>query len=280
MHTRAPDANKLRPAARKSALVFVTAGFAVCATVGLVACGGSGSGEVVAQVGGNAITRSAVSHWMLTLGGGDYYELSGRHVFPPGLVSDPPNYSACVSHLQAAAAGNPRASARLTPTNLLTKCRQINLALKVQATSYLLQAQQLIAAFRDEGITANENETQQLLNKIKAEQYPTQAALQQYLTSKHQTLADLRLVILLDVLRQKQASRVLAQGKQAIYRFVADERRWIARTKCSAGYVVQNCAQFKGEQTYPGGLSPAILMERVAALVTGRCTNLAACGEP
>src|SRR5690242_17751751 len=67
--------------------------------VGLTACGGGGggasgaSGDVVARVGGAAITRAAVSHWMATLAGGDYYELSGRRPVPTGLVSDPPDYA-------------------------------------------------------------------------------------------------------------------------------------------------------------------------------------------
>jgi len=269
-----------RRVVRRSKLRALALVAAALTVLGLAACGGSSTGEVVAHVGADAITRPLVSHWMSTLAGGDYYELSASHTLPGGLVSDPPNYSACVSHLQAAAVGNPKASASLTPTHLLLRCRQINLALKIQATIFLLKGQQLIDAYRQQGLTADEKEVQQLFEKIKAEQYPTQAALRQFLTSRHQTLADLKLVVLLDVLRQKGAKKVAAEGTQALGRLLEAERRWIAKTHCSSGYIVQNCSQFKGEQKYPGGLSPAILMEKVTALVTGRCTNLPACAEP
>jgi hypothetical protein len=278
MHIPLRRPSKLHRVAPRSRLRAMGLVAAACTALVLAACGGSGAGEVVAQVGGSTITRAAVSHWMATLAGGDYYELSANHSLPVGLVSDPPNYSACVSRLQAAAAGNLKASARLTPTNLLTKCRQINLALKIQATSYLLQAQQIISADRDEGLTVDEKEVEQLFDKIKDEQYPKEAALREYLTTRHETLADFMLVVLLDVIRQKAANKLAGGGTQASTRFAEAERRWIDKTNCSAGYVVQNCRQFKGEQKYPEGLSPAILMERVAALVTGRCTNLQACG--
>lgn len=254
----------------------VSAAAALLACIGLVACGGS-SGEVLAQVGETPITRSAVSHWMGTLAGGDYYELSHGNTLPAGLVSDPPNYAQCVARLQAADASNPHASS-VSPSDLLTKCREINLALRIQAESYLLESQSLIAVARAEGITASEAETQQLFKKIRATQYPGAAELSKYLASRRWSLADLLFVIKLDVLRQQETSRLSAGGKRVEARFLAAQRQLAAKTSCNAGYVVQGCSQFKSEHLYPGGLSPAILMEQVTALVTGLCVNQQACG--
>jgi len=258
----------------------VSAAAAALACAGLVACGGSGggSGEVLARVGETPITRSAVSHWMGTLAGGDYYELSGNHTLPAGIVSDPPNYAQCVARLQAADASNPRASS-VSPSELLTKCREINLALRIQAESYLLESQSLISVAHAEGITASEPDVQQLFSRIRAEQYPSTAELNRYLTSKRTSLADLLFVVKLDVLRQKETSKLTAGGKHVEAQFLAAQRQLAAQTSCNAGYVVHGCSQFKSEHLYPGSLSPAILMEQVAALVTGRCINQQACGK-
>jgi hypothetical protein len=255
------------------------------AATGLAGCGSSGAasgspgGEVVAEVGGSPITRAAVSHWMGTLAGEDYYELSASHTLPAGLVSDPPDYAECVSRLQAAA-GNARAASSLTATGLLTKCRQINLALRIQAAGFLVQEQWLTSIARDEGIVASEQEVQTLFRRIRAEQYPTEADLRQYLASRRSSVADELVRIKEDVLGQRISKKLTAGGHRAATELMAIERSWTAKTSCSAGYVVEHCKQFKGEQIYPGGLSAAVLMEKVAALVTGRCTNLQACAKP
>jgi hypothetical protein len=257
--------------------------------MGLAACGGSSSpssstssssaGEVVARVGGSSITRAAVNHWMGQLEGEDYYELSHGHTVPAGLVSDPPDYAVCVSNLQAAAAGNPRAAKSLTPTALLTKCREMNVALRLQAVGFLVQEQWLTSIARDEGVVVGEPEVQRLFRRIRAEQYPTEADLRQYLASRRSSVADELVRAKLDLLGQRTLNKVGAGGTHAAAEFTAIQQKWTAKTSCSAGYVVEHCEQFKGSQIYPGGLSPAILMEQVAALVTGRCINRPACAE-
>jgi len=255
----------------------------VVAALGLAACGGSDPSETVAQVGASPITRTAVSHWMSTLGGGDYYELSGSHTLPAGLLSDPPDYSRCVSSLEAAAAPSARSgltpAAALTPTELLRKCRELNLAVRTQTVAYLVAAQWQASVDSDEGITVTEGEVQQLFKKVKAEEYPTAGDLRQYLESHRSGLADLLFILKLDVLQQKASTKLTAGGQQAATEFAAAGRRWTAKTSCSAGYVVQDCKQFTGGATFSGTLPASILMEQVAALVTGRCVNRAACGK-
>ena len=86
-------------AQRSLAWALATAAASSFLAVGLTACGGGSgsSGDVVARVGETAITRAAVSHWMGTLAGGDYYVMSSQHTVPAGLVSDPPDYAGCVA---------------------------------------------------------------------------------------------------------------------------------------------------------------------------------------
>jgi hypothetical protein len=264
----------------RSILMSMTA--AVVA-LGLAACGGSGSSDTVAQVGGSSITRATVSSWMSTLGGGDYYELSGQQTLPAGLVSDPPNYARCVSTLETAIAASAQRGFKLpvalTPADLLRKCRELNQALRTQATTYLVQAQWEASVDRDEGIIASDQEVQQLFKKVKAEQYPTAADLRHYLASTRSNLADFLFILRLDVLQQKTTRRLGAEGQRVLAAFTEAGKRWTAKTTCSTGYVVEHCKQFRGGPIYADTLSPAILMEQVAALVTGRCVNQAACGK-
>jgi len=277
MHTRPLALPKARRSTARITLIPLTAVAVALAAIGLVACGGSGPGDVVvAQVGGTPITRTAVSHWMATLAGSDYYELSRAQTLPAGLVSDPPDYSRCVASLQAAIPG--AGGTGSGPDELLKKCREINVALRIQAVGLLVQAQWLTSVDRQEGMTVTEQEVQQLFKQIRAEQYPTEVDLRGYLSGRRWSLPDLLLTVRLDLLGRDAESKIAAGGKQAA-EFADAEQQWAARTSCNAGYVVAHCKQFKGAEIYPDALSPSVLLEQVAALVTGRCINRQACGK-
>ena len=234
---------------------------------------------MVARVGDVPITQAAVNQWMNVLIGGDYYELSASHTVPPNLVSDPPDYPRCVQSLQTAATKSPKTIVRLTPLRMLKECRQLNEALKEQATNYLITAQWLIAFNRELGITATRPEVESLYRKVKATRFPTAAAERRYFASQHLTAAQELFIVMLDVLRNKNEQRVEAGGQRAFALIQAAEKRWSQKTTCRPGYVVAHCKEYTGgeEQSYVTTPSPAILMEQVAAIAIGRCTASAAC---
>jgi hypothetical protein len=243
-------------------------------------CGG-GSGDVVATVGGTPVTRVAVNHWMATLAGGDYFELSGQNAVPDGLVSDPPNYPRCVARLEAAAASSPkRFGTEPTGAQLLTKCEQLTEALRLQATEFLIRSQRLMAIARDQGVTASDNEIQHLFKRVNAEQFPRPGELQQYLASRKESVADDLFLLQLDLLSNKMQEKIDGGGQPARAKLAELERKWRARTDCHAGYVVEYCKQHtKGPVSTSNSPSAAVLMEQVATIATGRCINLAACGR-
>lgn len=253
---------------------------AVALALGFSACGGSSTtAAVVARVGDVPITQAAVNQWMNTLIGGDYYELSEQHTVPPELVSDPPNYPRCVEHLQTAATKSPETIVRLTSLQMLKKCTQLNEALKEQATSYLINAQWLIGFDRELGVTATQPEVESLYRKLKATKFPSAAVEHQYFQSQHLTAAQELFIVKLDVLRNEDEKRVEAGGQRAFAVIQAAEKRWNEKITCRPGYVVAHCREYTGgeEQSYVTTPSPAILMEEVAAIATGRCTAKAAC---
>jgi len=245
------------------------------AVVGLAACGSGGNGSgVVAKVGSTAITRSELNHWMSALAGGDFYEVGHQHTIPAGLVSEPANYAACVSHLEAAAAS----AAKPAPpaAELLSKCQQLQRELKTQAMTFLVEANWLINLDAAEGIKASSQEITKLFEKSKAERYPNgKAEFQRYLAATRRSVADELFVIKLDVLREKTEEKMKAGGKQALAKFTEAAQAWTAKTSCSAGYVVQHCRQYTNAPV--SGPSAAVLLEQVAVITGLPCINAPAC---
>jgi hypothetical protein len=233
--------------------------------------------EVVARVGELPVTRAQVNHWMMALAGGDYYEVSRHSTIPEGLVSDPPNYARCAASLEAAAAKTPSGNAKESGVQLVAKCRQLYQALKVQAASYLVSVQRAVGLGHDEGVTVSDGQLQQFFQRLKAREYPTEAAFQQYLTSRRRNRSDVLLEAKLNLLGEGIIKKIKTPQGRAKYGEA--ERRWTEKTNCQPGYVVEGCKQYKGGATYPSTPSPSILMEQVAALASGRCVNLAACGK-
>jgi hypothetical protein len=248
---------------------------------GLTACGGGASGDVVAHVGETAITKTAINHWMSTLAGGDYNELSGGRTVPEGLVSEPPSYVACVAHLEAAATSSVKNSPRPTRVQLLTKCQQLYRALRTQATAYLVTAQWLINVDREGGVTVTDGEVLEYFRHLKKDHpyLSTEARVRNYFASRRLSLADFLFTLQLDLLSQKIQQKVASGGKQALAELTEAEQRWTAKTSCRPGYVVQHCKQYRGEPEYSSSPPPSILMEQVAALATGRCINRPACAK-
>jgi hypothetical protein len=265
----------------------MAAALAVCLVlIGVIACGGGGgiAGDSVAQVGATAITKAELGHWMSTLTGGDFYEVARGHAAPAALVSEPPNYAACVSSLQAAAAGAHRtgqqqpasAAPRTTAAQLLTKCRQLYVALRLQATAYLVEAHWLIGAAAEDGVTVTDGEVLRELQRIKASEFPKPGQFQRYLAANRRSLADELLVVKLHVLSQKLQEKMSSGGKRATIKLSEVGQRLTAKTSCRPGYVVPHCRQFRKWRTIVR--DPAVLLEQVATITGLPCINREACG--
>ena len=254
-------------------------GAVAVAVVSLTACGGGGasSSDVVAQVGETSITKADLNHWMSTLAGGDFNEVSAKHTVPAGLVSEPPNYAACVARLEAVAANAATGRPKPAAAQLLSKCRQLYQALRLQALSYLVRAHWLIGLEGEVGVKATDEEVMQLFKEARAREFPKKGEFQQFLANTRRSLADEMFVTKLNLLSQKFQQKLTTGGKQMIARFTEAGRKWTAKTNCRAGYVVQHCRQFTKEPP-PSTPPPSILMEQVA-VITGRpCVNSPACG--
>lgn len=239
------------------------------------------TGEVVAKVGDTTVTRSELSHWMATLAGGDFYEIGKGHAVPVRLASEPPDYTACVDSLKAAAtkarskpADSPPPGSAVTAAQLLNKCHELYVALRLQATTYVIEGRWLIAVAAALGVRASEAEVQSMLRQVETREYPKPGEFQRYLTNSRRSIADERFVIKLDVMEKRLGKQLKTRAKQI--ELLEAGHRVTAETDCRAGYVVPHCRQFKTSKNLPH--SPVVLLEQVATIAGIPCVNRAACG--
>lgn len=209
----------------------------------LLSCGGAGD-PVVARVGESTIRRSSVDHWMKVLVAGDYHQEIVKPA-PSGLVSDPPDYGACI---RAANGIVRKRSSQVTAT----LCRDLYQAVKLQAVGFLTDALWHIEDAKEHGETATSNEVARRLRRQRQREWPAPGQFQRYLGERHLTLADESYLLKRDVLSQKQLERVrqegLTAGHEAAALQMAEEysAKWTARTSCQPGYVAEQCKQYTG----------------------------------
>jgi foldase protein PrsA len=256
---------------------------AVLVAVVLTGCGGSGGSSpkknVEAQVGPTAITTAEVSHWMNALAGEDFYEVSHRRTMPAGLVSDPPNYSRCLSQLQAASAKVVGSGSKPTGAELSSICRQLYQAVKQQATLFLVTYYWRTHAYNEWGITANTAEAVRGYDGLKTDvRFSQEGGIEHILKARYWSVPDELLLMKLNVLRDKAIKKLESGGAGAGREIEAIDNRWTAKTVCTKGYVVEHCKQYTPSMPiYAYTLPPAVLMEKVAVLTGVHCTNKAAC---
>lgn len=257
--------NRMKPIRASLVVLFVVATLSACGggtttTATTTAKNGGDaplSGSTVARVGKIAVTTSLLDHWMPTLMGGDFYELT--HVkAPPGLVSEPANYRHCESGLKALVPS-------LAGQALATHCRDLYVALREQAVSYLLNADVEIEQAAEQGITVGQGEVEQSFDRLKAEQFPAEAEVQKYLADRNWSLSDELFLVKRNLLGTRLLAKVRqklgGQGEQALDAFYrTNGQKWTEQTACRAGYVVIGCRNY----TSPASpYSPALLIEQL-----------------
>jgi hypothetical protein len=265
------------------ALMVTTAVLTACGAGGGNASGASSSttsqaGEVVARVGATPITRAEVNHWMSTLAGGDYYEVSFGDTVPEGLVSDPPRYSVCVAHLEGAAAKAPLKGNQPSSVELLTKCRELHQALRLQAIALLVDVEWILGLAAEEGISASAKEVLAAYNRSTAERFANRSALSRNQVARRISVSDELLLFRKNVLASKLIAKLKSQGGVASISRL--EARWAPKIDCRPGYVVEHCKQFHSTPPpSPSQPSAAVLLEQVNGLATGHCRDTPNCGK-
>ncbi|HST33661.1 MAG TPA: peptidyl-prolyl cis-trans isomerase [Solirubrobacteraceae bacterium] len=145
----------------------------------------SAPGGIVARVGPYAITQAAYEHAFAA-----EVDAEGPAT---RVVPVPPDFSACVSHMKAAAATSIEAGAA-TPTSagaLKQECQKKYETLRETVLNRLITNVWVIGGGKELGLTVGEGEIQKNIAEFKQRNYPSEEKFQSYLQSSGQTLADL-----------------------------------------------------------------------------------------
>lgn len=230
--------------------------------VGLAACGGGdGASEAVARVGKTEITKPELNHWMATLLGGDFYEITGK-VAPQHLVSEPVRIGVCTKNLATLAP-------HLTSAQLVARCRQLHSLLREQAIEYLIEADVVTEEDAELGITVDQNEVEAAFNTMRSEDLPTEAVLREYLVARHWSLSDELFLVKRDLQSSKRLKKVHEKLGKGVSEAALDAyynevmKKWVANTSCMPGAVVDGCKEYKPPKA-PVTISPAIAIEEIA----------------
>lgn len=166
------------------------------------------SGEAVATVDQTPIAKATFDHWMAV--------------------------TAALSH------STTRSSATYT-------------ARQNQVLGYLITSQWVVGEAAHLGVSVNEAEVHQRLAKFRTKQFPKASEFSKYLASVGESEADLLRRTKAELLESKISRRVIA-GKTAstgahtlLITFQNSfYTRWKQRTSCKAGYVMEDCKEYKG----------------------------------
>jgi foldase protein PrsA len=188
---------------------FISAlGAVFFAVAGLAACGGGGiPGNAVVQVGGNPITKATYEHWLSVAAASSSAAAPGQTA-PKPVIPDPPNYTACIAHLEATAPKPAKGQPKPTAAQLKTQCEQQNKALQQQVLGFLISSAWVLGEAESQGVHVSDAEVKKQFEQIKNQQFPKAEEFKKFLASSGQSVSDLLLRVKLNLLSSKIQQKV------------------------------------------------------------------------
>ncbi|HEY2536579.1 MAG TPA: peptidyl-prolyl cis-trans isomerase [Solirubrobacteraceae bacterium] len=188
---------------------FISAlGAVFFAVLGLAACGSSGiPGNAVVQVGGNPITKATYEHWLSVAAASSSTAAPGQTA-PKPVVPDPPNYTACIAHLEATAPKPAKGQSKPTPAALKSQCEQQYKSLQQEVLGFLISSAWVLGEAENQGVHVSDAEVKKQFEQIKTQQFPKPEEFKKFLASSGQTVTDLLLRVKLNLLSSKIQQKV------------------------------------------------------------------------
>jgi parvulin-like peptidyl-prolyl isomerase len=175
---------------------------------GLAACGGGGiSGDAVAQVNGQPITKTAFDHWIGVAAAATAATSTSQTAAKP-VIPEPPAYTACIAHLQAIEPKPAKGQKAKTPAALKTQCEQQYKALQQQVMGYLIAYDWVVGQAEEMGVKVSDKEVVKHFNQLKKQQFPKEAEYQKFLARTGQSVSDLLLRVKLSMVSTKLQEKV------------------------------------------------------------------------
>jgi len=191
---------------------FITALSAVLfALVGLAACGGI-PGNAVVQVGSTPVTKESFNHWMQVAATANS---PAQGAISKPVVPEPPDYKACIAHLQATTPAPAKGQTAPTTAQLKSQCEQQYKQLQQQVLGFLISSNWVLGEAGDLGVKVSDKEVHKQFEKIKSQQFPRVAEYEKFLVTTGQTTSDLLLRVKLNMLSSK-IQETIAKKKHAV----------------------------------------------------------------
>jgi foldase protein PrsA len=183
---------------------FISAlGAVFFAVLGLAACGGGIPGNAVVQVGGTPITKATFEHWIAVASSSTAGTTGAKPVVP-----DPPNYTACIAHLEATAPKPAKGQSKPTAAQLKSECEQQYKSLQQEVLGFLISSSWVLGEAESLGVKVSDAEVKKEFEKIKNEQFTQPGEFQKFLASSGQTVSDLLLRVKLNMLSTKIQQKI------------------------------------------------------------------------
>ncbi len=170
--------------------------------VGLAACGGI-PGNAVVQVNGNSVTKETFDHWLGIAAASGAATTGEKPVVP-----DPPNFTACIAHLEATAPKPAKGQSKPSKSQLKSECEQQYKSLQQEVLSFLISSEWVLGEAEALGVKVSDKEVKKQFEKIKNSQFPKPEEFKKFLSSSGQTISDLLLRVKLNLLSSKIQQKI------------------------------------------------------------------------
>jgi foldase protein PrsA len=193
----------------KPVRTFAALGAALFVIAGVSACGGGVPGDAVVSVGGTPITKAAFAHWMTIAAAGSAGATGATK--PP--APEPPDFAACIAHLEAAAAASSHGKTAPNKALYKSQCEQQYTAYKSEVLNFLISSQWVISEAEEQGVHVSESEVKKQFDTLKSQQFPKESAFKEFLAHTGETEADLLMRVKLQLLARKIQEKVTKGAK-------------------------------------------------------------------
>jgi foldase protein PrsA len=182
-------------------------GAVLFALVALSACGGGIPSNAVVSVDGKPIKKETFEHWMNVAANSSATTTAGGKPAAPV----PPNYTACVARLAAAAPKPAKGQTAPSQAQLKSQCEQQYKALLQEVLGFLISSNWVIGEAESLGVKVSDAEVKKQFEKIKSQQFPKDAEFQKFLSSSGQSVSDLLLRVKLNLLSSKIQQKIVKE---------------------------------------------------------------------
>ena len=189
----------------RTKLVALLCAVAVPAAV-VAGCGGV-PGNAVATVDGNAITKSAFTHWLTVAA-----KSGGQQAT---AIPKPPDYADCIAAKRKALPQPAKGQPKTTDAQLKTQCKTEYTALRDQVLQLLISFRWIEGEAKDLGVKVTDAEVKKQFDTQKKASFPKDADYQKFLKDSGQSQDDIMLRVKLDVLSNKIREKV-TKGKDKV----------------------------------------------------------------